>query len=111
MVTFAREKRTKGRVKRELVVKVKVGQETKQVYMIDISPGGMKVGGVLLKLTIGEQVEVSIIQGSETITFAGIVRRQDGTYHINRIGREGKTFFIQISDTRFSEFVNGKFPT
>jgi hypothetical protein len=111
MGTFGREKRAKGRTNREVVVKLKIGQETKQVYMIDISNGGLKVGGVLLKLSLGAQVEVSIALGTDAAFFPGIVARQDGAHHINRIGRDGNTFFIRIEDNQFAEFVKVKFPS
>ncbi len=92
-------------MKRELAVRVKTTGETKQVYTIDLSPGGVKVGGALLKLPLGEQVEVFLEKAGETNPFAGRVAREDGIYHINRIGRDANAFFIRIADARFSEFV------
>jgi len=53
MATNGQEKRNKARVKQELVLKLKVGEETKQVYMIDLSLGGIKIGGDHLILNEG----------------------------------------------------------
>ncbi len=99
------DKRNSGRMKRELVVRVKTIQETKQAYTIDLSHGGVKVGGALLHLPVGEQVEVFLEKAGETNPFVGRVAREDGMYHINRIGRDANAFFIRIADVRFSEFI------
>ncbi len=103
------EKRKSGRVKRELAVRVRTRQETKQVYTIDLSPGGVKIGGALLKLPLGEQVEVLMEKAGETIPFSGRVSREDGLHHLNRIGRDANSFFIRIADVRFPAFVNGHY--
>ncbi len=99
------DKRNSGRMRRELAVRVKTTGETKQVYTIDLSHGGVKVGGALLKLPVGEQVEIFMEKAGETNPFSGRVAREDGMYHINRIGRDANAFFIRISDARFSEFI------
>jgi hypothetical protein len=109
MVTYANEKRGKARVQRELVVKLKVGEETKQVYMIDLSLGGIKIGGPNLLLAVGQMVEVMIVLGRETEVFTGRVERQDGLSRIRRIGRDGNTFFIRIKNAHFPDFVKSKF--
>ncbi len=103
------DKRKGGRVKRELAVRVRTQRETKQVYTIDLSHGGVKVGGAMLKLPLGEQVEVLVEKAGETIPFSGRVAREDGLYHLNRIGRDANSFFIRIADVRFPAFVNGNY--
>ena len=105
MLSHGSDKRNSGRMKRELAVRVKTTRETKQVYTIDLSHGGVKVGGALLKLPLGEQVEVFLEKAGETNPFSGRVAREDGIYHLNRIGRDANAFFIRIADVRFSEFI------
>ncbi len=109
MGSCVNEKRTRGRMQRELAISVKTSKETKQVYTIDLSHGGVKVGGALLRLPLGEQVEVLMEKAGEKIPFVGRVAREDGIYHLNRIGRDANAFFIRIDDTRFSEFVSSNY--
>ncbi len=109
MGSYANEKRTRGRMKRELAISVKTSKDTKQVYTIDLSHGGVKVGGALLKLPVGEQVEILMEKAGEKIPFAGRVARADGIYHLNRIGRDANAFFIRIADARFTEFVSSNY--
>ncbi len=109
MGSYVNEKRTRGRMKRELAVSIKTGKDTKQVYTIDLSHGGVKVGGALLKLPVGEQVEILMDKAGEKIPFAGRVAREDGIYHLNRIGRDANAFFVRITDSRFSEFVSSNY--
>jgi hypothetical protein len=96
-------------MKRELAVSVRTKTEDRQAYTIDLSHGGVKVGGALLKLPIGEPVEIMMDKGGEKIPFSGRVAREDGMYHLNRIGRDANTFFIRIADVRFSEFVRSNY--
>jgi hypothetical protein len=109
MVENMPEKRKKVRVKRELVLKLKVGEETKQVYMIDLSLGGIKIGGERLYIAMGQLVEITIVLGRESEVFHGKVERLDGLYRIKRIGRDASTFFVRITDAHFPEFVKSKF--
>ncbi len=105
MSIYGKEQRTLGRVKREYIVDMKIGNETKKIYSIDLSEGGVKVGGAMLMLKPGEQVELSLEKNGEKFTFRGQVARNDGSQRINRIGREANTFFVRILDERFTEFV------
>ena len=105
MTIYGNEQRTQGRVKREYLVDIKIGNETKKIYSIDLSEGGVKVGGAMLMLKPGEQIELSMEKDGEKFTFRGQVARNDGSQRINRIGREANAFFIRILDERFSEFV------
>ena len=105
MTISGSEKRRQARIKRELRVEVKTGTQTMQIYSVDLSEGGIKVGGAMLKLTPGEQVELAIEKDSEKFTFNGQVARDDGIHHITRIGRDGNAYFVRILDERFSEFV------
>jgi PilZ domain len=109
MATNGQEKRNKARVKQELVLKLKVGEETKQVYMIDLSLGGIKIGGDRLILNEGQLVEITIVLGRESELFHGKVERQDGLHRIKRISTDANSFFIRIIDTHFPEFVKSKF--
>lgn len=105
MTTYGKEKRKQGRLKREYAVDIKIGQETKKIYSIDLSAGGVKVGGAMLALKPGEQVELTVEKEGEKFTFRGLVERSDGNQRINRIGRDANAFFIRILDERFPEFV------
>jgi hypothetical protein len=105
MTIYGKEKRTKGRVKREYLLDIKIGNESKKVYSIDLSEGGVKVGGAMLMLKPGEQVEISVDKDGQKFTFRGQVARNDGSQRINRIGREANAFFVRILDERFPEFV------
>lgn len=96
-------------MKREIVVGIRTRTEAREVYTIDLSVGGMRVGGALLKLPLGEQVELTVVKGGEKIPFSGRVAREDGMYHLNRIGRDVVAFFIRITDVRFSEFVSSNY--
>jgi len=109
MVLYGSNKRSQGRAKREFTIQLKSANEVKQVYTIDFSTGGVKVGGPTLRLALGEQIELMIEQGGSKFTFLGEVTRQDGLERINRIGREGNVFFIKIADEKFVEFVKANF--
>lgn len=109
MTIYGNNKRFNGRMKREIVVGIRTRTEAREVYTIDLSVGGMRVGGALLKLPLGEQVELTVVKGGEKIPFSGRVAREDGMYHLNRIGRDVVAFFIRITDVRFSEFVSSNY--
>jgi hypothetical protein len=105
MGIYGNNKRNSGRTKRELMVGVKTGTETKQVYTIDLSHGGVKVGAAMLRLPLGAPVELLLEKGGEKIPFSGRIARGDGICYINRIGRDANAFFIKITDARFPEFM------
>lgn len=105
MTISGRERRRQARVKRELKVEIKTGTQAMQIYSIDLSAGGIKIGGALLMLTPGEQIELVIEKSGEKFAVRGQVQRDDGIHHINRIGRDGNAYFVRILDERFSEFV------
>lgn len=105
MTIYGKEKRKQGRVKREYMIDIRIGNEFKKIYSIDLSAGGVKVGGALLMMKPGEQVELSVDKDGERLTFRGQVERNDGSQRINRIGREANIYFIRILDERFIEFV------
>jgi hypothetical protein len=105
MTIYGKEKRSQGRVKREYMVEIKVGNEVKKIYSIDLSAGGVKVGGAMLVLKPGEEINISVERGGEKFTFRGQVARNDGSQRINRIGCDANVFFIRIIDEHFAEFV------
>jgi hypothetical protein len=106
LTIYGNNKRINGRMKREIAVGIKTKTETREAYTIDLSVGGIRIGGALLKLPLGEQVELTMAKGGEKIPFSGSVVREDGMYHLNRIGRDVIAFFIRITDVKFSEFVS-----
>lgn len=109
MVLYGSNKRSHGRTKREFTIQLKSANEVKQVYTIDFSIDGVKVGGPGLRLAVGEQTELVIDQGGNKFSFPGRVTRQDGLERINRIGREGNVFYIKIVEEKFIEFVKANF--
>ena len=109
MTIYGNDKRINRRMTREIVVGIKTKTEAREAYTIDLSVGGIRVGGALLNLPLGEQVELTIAKGGEKIPFSGRVAREDGMYHLNRIGRDVMAFFIRITDVKFSEFVSSNY--
>ncbi len=105
MALYGINKRSGGRAKRELAAGVKTGNDLKQVYTIDFSQGGVKIGGAMLQLPLGAPVELFLDKKGEKIPFLGRIARKDGIYYINRIGRDANAFFVRITDERFSAFV------
>jgi len=102
---YGKEKRKQGRVKREYMGEIKIGNEVNKIYSIDLSEGGVKVGGAMLMLKPGEEVGISVDRGGEKFTFRGHVARNDGSQRINRISCDANVFFIRILDEHFVEFV------
>ena len=102
-------KRSSGRAKREFSLEIKTNSGTKQVYTIDFSHGGVKVGGVQLALALGERVEVTLRAGGVSASFPGQVIRADGMHYLNRIGRDVSTFVIRITSEQFTEFVKSNY--
>jgi hypothetical protein len=109
MGIYGSNKRNKGRAKREFNVQLKSANEVKQVYSIDFSEGGMRVGGPMLQLSVGDQVELILEKSGNKASFLGQVARQDGIERIKRIGRDANAFFIRIVDEKFVEFVKANF--
>jgi PilZ domain len=109
LTLYGINKRINGRMKREIVVGIKTKTEAREAYTIDLSVGGIRVGGALLNLPLGEQVELTMAKGGEKIPFSGRVAREDGMYHLNRIGRDVIAFFIRVTDGKFSEFVSSNY--
>jgi hypothetical protein len=105
MTIYGKEKRSQGRVKREYMLDIKIGNENRKIYSIDLSAGGVKVGGAMLMLKPGEKVEISVDKGGVKYTFQGQVARNDGSQRINRIGCDANIYYIRILDERFTEFV------
>ncbi len=89
MTIYGENKRNQGRLKRELKVEIKTGAGTKQIYSIDLSGEGVKVGGAMLRRTPpGEEIELSAEKNGEQFTSRGQVSRDDGLHRINRKGRD-----------------------
>ena len=106
---YGNNRRLQGRAKRELTVVIRSPKEAKNVYTVDFSVGGVKVGAAMLRLTIGEPIEFIMEKNGDKVSFPGRVSREDGLERINRIGRDANTFFIRIGDAKFAEFVHGAF--
>ncbi len=109
MGIYGKNRRHAARVSRELKIDLKTGDSMKQIYSLDFSMGGIKIGGFKLSLSIGEQVELAMEQGGKKVFFPGRVARVDGMQHIKRIGLDGNTFFVRITNGNFPEFVQNAF--
>lgn len=109
MILYGSNTRNQGRAKREFTIQIKNANGIKQVYTLNFSTEGIKVGGPALSLAVGEQLELIIEKSGSTFSFPGRVTRQDGLERINRIGREGNVFYIKIVDEKFAEFVKENF--
>ena len=109
MTIYGDNRRMNKRMNREIVRGIRTKTEAREAYTIGLSIGGMRIGGALLNLPLGEQVELTMAKGGEKIPFSGRVAREDGMYHINRIGRDVLAFFIRITDVKFSKFVSSTY--
>lgn len=109
---YGRNRRTGGdRQKRELEVEIMVaGKNMGKVYSLDLSPGGLRVAGIGLRLDLSERVNFFLLSQVDKYGGKGIVSRKDGPQGIQRIGgRLGNAFFIKVDDQLFRDFVEVKF--
>lgn len=109
MTIYGSNRRGKGRAKRELGVQLRSANEVKQVYTVDFSTGGVKVAGAMLRLAVGQTVELLVEKNGSRLSFSGQVARVDGMHRINRIGRDGCAFFIRILEEKFIAYVKANF--
>jgi hypothetical protein len=109
---YGKNRRTSGdRQKREIEVEIMVaGRNMGKVYSLDLSPGGLKVAGIGLRLALSEQINFSLLSQVDKYGGKGIVSRKDGPQGIQRIGgRLGNAFFIKVDEQKFRDFVEVKF--
>jgi len=102
MTIYGPNKRSKNRPTREF--QVTLNDSEKQVYTLDFSPRGLRIGGAALKLLLGEQVKITAKKGDKTYSFNGVVKRNDGLLPIKRIGRSVNVFFVMADSPEYQNF-------
>lgn len=102
MTIFGPNKRSKNRPTREF--QITINDLDNQVYTLDFSPRGLRLGGAALKLLVGEQVKITAKKGDKIYNFTGQVKRNDGLLPIKRIGRSVPVFFVMASGPEYQEF-------
>jgi len=109
MGLYGNNRRGKGRARREFAVKIKTAAGQKQVYTVDVSTGGVRIGAPLLRLSLGETVEITIDHAGTSHTYSGQISRLDGMVRINRISRDVSAYFVRIVDEQFTEYIKKNF--
>jgi hypothetical protein len=102
MAIFGPNKRSSNRPAREF--QITINDSDSQVYTLDFSPRGLRLGGTRLKLEVGEQVKITAKNGGRVYNFAGQVTRNDGLVPIRRISRAVNVFYVMISGSEYQEF-------
>lgn len=90
------DKRDMRRVKRELQLDLRIGNETKQVYTIDLSQRGGQGGRSGGETHRGRAHRIRSRCRRKKIFLTGIVARDDGSQWINRNGRGANSFFVIV---------------
>jgi hypothetical protein len=99
---YGPNKRKKNRPTREF--QITVNDSVNQVYTLDFSPQGLRIGGATLRLLVGEQVKITAKKGDKIFNFAGQVKRNDGLLPVRRIGRSVNVFFVMANGADYQEF-------
>ncbi len=102
MTTYGPNKRSVNRPIREF--QITVNDSDSQVYTLDFSPHGLRIGGAKLKLLVGERVKITAKQGDKIYNFNGQVKRNDGLLPIRRIGRSVNIFYVMASGSTYQDF-------
>jgi len=102
MTIYGPNRRAWNRPTREF--QVTINNSDHQVYTLDFSPKGLRLGGATLKLHLGERVNISAKKGDKIYNFTGEVKRTDGLLPIKRIGRSVTGFFVMTSGSAYEEF-------
>jgi hypothetical protein len=102
MTIYGPNRRAWNRPTREF--QVTINDSDNQVYTLDFSPKGLRLGGATLKLQVGERVKITTKKGDKIFNFTGEVKRTDGLLPIRRIGRSVTGFFVMTSSLAYQEF-------
>ena len=95
-------KRSMNRPTREF--QITINGSDNQVYTVDFSPHGLRLGGAKLKLHVGDPVMVTAKLGDKTYNFNGQVKRNDGLLPIKRIGRSVNVLYVMSSHSAYQDF-------
>jgi len=102
MSTYGPNKRSVNRPTREF--QITINDSDSQVYTLDFSPHGLRLGGAKLKLTVGEHVKITARLGDKIYNFNGQVKRNDGLLPVRRIGRSVVAFYVMASGSVYQDF-------
>jgi hypothetical protein len=103
MTIYGPNRRAWNRPTREF--QVTINNSDHQVYTLDFSPKGLRLGGTTLVLRVGERVNITTKKGDKVYNFTGEVKRTDGLLSIKRIGRSVNGYFIMTSGSAYQEFI------
>ncbi len=102
MAIYGPNKRSRNRPTREF--QVTINDSETQVYTLDFSPHGLRLGGATLRLLVGDRVKITARKGEKIFNFTGQVKRNDGLVPIKRIGRSANVFFVMANGSEYQEF-------
>ena len=102
MSTYGPNKRSVNRPTREF--QITINDSDSQVYTLDFSPHGLRLGGAKLKLTVGEHVKITARLGDKIYNFIGQVKRNDGLLPVRRIGRSVVAFYVMANGSVYQDF-------
>jgi hypothetical protein len=102
MTTYGPNKRSVNRPIREF--QITINDSDSQVYTLDFSTHGLRLGGAKLKLLVGERVKITAKQGDKIYNFNGQVKRNDGLLPIRRIGRSVNVFYVMANGSAYQDF-------
>jgi len=102
MSTYGPNKRSVNRPTREF--QITINDSDSQVYTLDFSPHGLRLGGAKLKLTVGEHVKITARLGDKIYNFNGQVKRNDGLLPVRRIGRSVVAFYVMANGSVYQDF-------
>jgi hypothetical protein len=104
MSIYGHSKRSMNRPIREF--QITINDSDNQVYTLDFSPQGLRLGGAKLKLLVGDQVKITAKKGDKIYIFTGQVKRSDGLQRIKRIGRSVNVFYVMASGSEYQDFFS-----
>lgn len=102
MAIYGPNRRSRNRSTREF--QITINDSDRQVYTLDFSPQGLRLGGTTLKLMVGERMKITAKNGGKIYSFTGQVKRNDGLLPIRRISRAVNVFYVMASGSEYQEF-------
>jgi len=83
---------------------ITINDKDNQVYTLDFSSQGLRLGGAKLSLLVGEQVIITAKKGDKIYSFTGQVKRSDGLMPIKRISRMVNIYYVMASGSAYQDF-------
>jgi hypothetical protein len=84
---------------------ITINDSDSQVYTLDFSSQGLRLGGAGLRLRLGEAVKITAKKGDKIYEFTGQVKRYDGMRSIRRIGRSANVYYVTVSGSLYQDFI------